>query len=100
MLPYEFHPLAEKELAEEVAYYESLHPGKGIELLGQINKAIEQIREHPESAPKTGGSVRSVVVQPSNRWKFTLHYRAKPHLIRILAVAHQKRLPFYWFSRR
>jgi len=29
MLAYEFHPLAEKELDEAVAYYESLETGKG-----------------------------------------------------------------------
>lgn len=100
MLPYEFHPLAEQELAEEVRHYESLQPGKGIELLGQMSKAIEQIRLHPESAPKTLGLIRSIVIQPSSRWEFIMHYRAKPNRIRILAVAHQKRQPFYWFGRR
>ncbi|WP_353225742.1 hypothetical protein [Salinisphaera hydrothermalis] len=29
MLAYEFHPLAEKELDEAVAYYEALEQGKG-----------------------------------------------------------------------
>ena len=100
MLPYEFHPLAEKELAKEIEHYECAHAGKGLELLGEIEKALLQIREFPESAPTSRGAVRSIVVKPSSRWQFTLHYRAKPNVIRILAVAHHKRQPFYWFGRR
>jgi plasmid stabilization system protein ParE len=100
MLPYEFHPFAEQELNEAVEYYEALEPGKGLELLQQVHASIEQIRRFPESAPLSRGSIRSIVVQPSRRWSYTVHYRAKPEVIRILAVAHQKRQPFYWFGRQ
>jgi len=100
MLAYEFHPLAEKELDEAVAYYEALELGKGRELLQKIQAAIEQARQFPESAPISRGLVRSLVVQPSQRWSYTLHYRATPSIIRILAVAHQKRQPFYWLQRQ
>lgn len=100
MLPFEFHPLAEKDLAKEIGHFESVQAGKGLELLVQIQKVIQQIQEFPESAPVSHGTVRSIVVKPSNRWEFTLHYRAKPDVIRILAVAHHKRQPFYWFGRR
>lgn len=41
-----------------------------------------------------------MVVQPSSRWTFTIHYRFKPGLVRILAIAHQARQPFYWLGRR
>lgn len=100
MLAYVFHPLAAIEVEDAVAYYESLQPGKGLELAAQIEAAIEQIQTFPESAPIAHGSVRSIVVQPSSRWSYTLHYRAKPTYIRVLAFAHQKRQPFYWFGRR
>ena len=100
MLPYVFHPLAEAELDEAVGYYEAIQSGKGLELARQIHAAIEKIREFPQSAPVTRGSVRSLIVQPSTRWSYTLHYRVKPEGLRILAVVHQKRQPFYWFGRR
>ena len=58
MLPYLFHPLAAIEVEDAVAYYESLQPGKGLELASQIESAIEQIQTFPESAPITRGSVR------------------------------------------
>jgi plasmid stabilization system protein ParE len=100
MLPYEFHPLAARELDEAVADYEAAAPGKGLELAQQVRAVIGQIREFPESAPISRGSVRSVPVQPTSRWQFTLHYSIQPPGIRILALAHQKRQPFYWLRRR
>ncbi len=100
MLAYEFHPFAEKELDEAVAYYEALELGKGRELLRQIQAATTQARRFPESAPISRGSVRSLVIQPTQRWSYTLHYRATPSVVRILAVAHQKRQPFYWLQRQ
>ncbi len=100
MLPYVIHPLAAIEIEDAVDYYESLQPGKGLELAEQVETAIKQIQIFPESAPITRGTVRSIVVQPSSRWSYTLHYRVKPTYIRILAFAHQKRQPFYWFGRR
>jgi plasmid stabilization system protein ParE len=99
-LPYEFHPLAEAELDEAVVYYEEIQPGKGLELAQQVESVIDQIRRFPDSAPITRGTVRSIVVQPSTRWKYTMHYRVKAAGLRILAVAHQNRQPFYWFGRR
>ncbi len=100
MLPYVFHPLAEVELDEAVGYYEAIQPGKGLELARQVQVSIEQIRAFPDFAPITRGTVRAAVVQPSSRWSYTLHYSVKPSGLRILAVAHQKRQPFYWFGRR
>lgn len=100
MLPYEFHPLAERELDEAVGHYEAVSPGKGLELARQVYSAILQICEFPESAPLSRGTIRSIVVQPDSQWDYTIHYRAKPARVRILAVAHQARQPFYWFGRR
>lgn len=100
MLPFVFHPIAVVEIEEAVDYYEALQPGKGLELAEQVEAAIKQIQIFPESAPISRGYVRSIVVQPSSRWSYTLHYRVKPTYIRILAFAHQKRQPFYWFGRR
>jgi hypothetical protein len=68
---YEFHPLAARELEEAVSHYESLAPGKGLELARQVKKSIYRIGEFPESAPLTRGQVRSILIQPSARWHFT-----------------------------
>jgi plasmid stabilization system protein ParE len=99
MLAYELHPLAERELGETVGYYENISPGKGLELARAVRSAILQVCEFPEPAPLSRGCVRSIVVQPT-RWHFTVHYRVKSSFIRVLAVAHQSRQPFYWLGRR
>lgn len=103
MWPYEFHPLAQRELDEAVGYYEATSPGKGLDLARQVHSAILQVCEFPESAPISRGTVRSVVVQPDSRWDYTVHYRVKGSHIRVLAIAHQARqpfYPFYWFGCR
>lgn len=100
MLPYRFHPLASRELDEAVGYYEGVSPGKGLELARAVRVVVERLQEFPESSPITRGTVRSALVQPSSRWEYTIHYRVKPTVIRILAIAHQSRQPFYWFGRR
>jgi len=97
MLGYRFHPLAERELDEAVNHYEGLAPGKGLELALQVQSAISRVREFPDSAPVSRGKVRSVIVPG---WEYTVHYRVKSTHIRILAVAHQARQPFYWLGRR
>lgn len=100
MLLYEFHPLAERELVNAVEHYEALAPGKGLELAEQVQVAIQRICEFPDSALLTRRAIRSLVVQPSTRWHFTIHYTVIPAHIRVLALAHQARQPFYWLGRR
>lgn len=58
MLPYVFHPIAAVEIEDAVDYYESLQPGKGLELAEQVEAAIKQIQIFPESAPIAGYGVR------------------------------------------
>ena len=99
MMIYTFHPLAARELVEAIDYYESLSPGKGLELSRQVKEAIKQISEFSESAPIAKDKVRSVLIQPSTRWHFTLYYSINPNGLRILAFAHQSRSPFYWLTR-
>lgn len=100
MLAYEFHPLAVRELAAAIEHYNQLEVGKGIELARQVFAAIDQVRQHPRSAPKSRGEIRSIVVQPDTRWNYTVHYREAQSCIRVLAIAHQTQQPFYWFGRK
>lgn len=62
MLGVEFHPLAARELDESVAHFESLYPGKGLELARDVRAAVDRVRAHPESAPISQGAIRSVIV--------------------------------------
>jgi len=99
-LPFRFHPLAEQELEATVDLLESEQPGTGLELAAAVETAIMQVCQLPESAPALRGHVRTKLVLPSSRWPYTVFYRIKPDHIRILALGHQKRQPFYWLGRR
>ena len=99
-LAYVFHPLAATELDEAVEHYENIQTGKGLDLLATTQKAIQHICSFPEAAPPSRGTVRSKLISPRRRWHYTIHYPVKDGAIRILAFAHQKQQPFYWFARR
>jgi plasmid stabilization system protein ParE len=99
-LGYEFHPLASRELEASADLLESERLGIGLEFAAAVDHAISQVRDHPESAPVARGSVRSKLILPSGRWPYTIYYRVTGDRIRVLAVGHQKRQPFYWVSRR
>ncbi len=61
--PVSFHPLAEQELNEAASYYEAASPGLGATFLDEVERAVNQILEHPESAPLVNRLVRRKLVR-------------------------------------
>jgi len=62
----------------------------------EVQKAVDQIIEYPESAPLIRGQVRGKVVA---RFPYTLMYRVVDEAIVILAVAHHRQRPEFWIDR-
>jgi len=93
----EIHELAEAEIEEAAAFYDMQSPGLGSAFIDEFQRAIERIAEFPDAAPLTRDRVRKRFL---NRFPFSVIYSVKPEKVRILAVAHQKRRPFYWRGRR
>jgi toxin ParE1/3/4 len=93
-----FNPLAARELVEAFEFYDQARRGLGDEFLHEVERALAFLDHYPEAAPKVGREVRRLVLP---RFPYSLIYR---HLgadqIRILAVAHQKRLLRYWTRRQ
>jgi toxin ParE1/3/4 len=97
MRPTRFNRLAERELSEAIQYYDQQSAGLGQRFLDEVEHALVFIRRHPEAAPRILGSIRRLVL-PS--FPYNLLYRPlKGGGLRILAVAHQKRHPWYWVGR-
>ncbi|MFZ5865930.1 MAG: type II toxin-antitoxin system RelE/ParE family toxin [Thermodesulfobacteriota bacterium] len=92
-----FHPDAESEMNEAAQYLDHESPGLGTEFLRTIENAVDQIRCHPEAARLIQGRVRRKLVQ---KFPYSVIYSVRNTHIRILAVSHQKRRPYYWRSRR
>lgn len=91
-----FNRLARQELLEAMAYYEAEASGLGDRFLSAVEKVVAELVEFPESAPIVRRDIRRKLVP---RFPYSLLYKRRGEEIRILAVAHQKRRPFYWVGR-
>ena len=94
---FSIHETAEVEVNEAADFYDLEDPGLGNVFLDDVERAIAAISQYPKSAPLVRGSVRK---KPLLKFPFSLVYSVRPAEIRLLAVAHQKRRPFYWRGRR
>jgi hypothetical protein len=91
------HETAEAEINEAADFYDIQAPGLGTVFLDEIQRTIEVIKLHPEAAPPLRGNLRRKQLA---KFPYSLVYSIRPHEIRLLAIAHQKRRPFYWRGRR
>jgi plasmid stabilization system protein ParE len=91
------HESAEAEINEGADFYDLESPGLGSVFIDEIEGAIEHISRFPEASPLIRNHVRRKLLI---KFPFSLMYSVRPNEIRILAVAHQKRRPFYWHCRR
>jgi plasmid stabilization system protein ParE len=92
-----FHEAAERELYEAADFYDLASPELGLIFLDEIRHAIRKISESPESAPLIRSRIRKRRI---TKFPYSVIYSMHSDEIRILAIAHQKRRPFYWRSRR
>ncbi len=97
MIPYAFHPEADAELEEATLFYESRLVGLGRSFAAEIERMVSLIREFPDAGAKVNVDRRRVVV---DRFPYSIVYRRGPDSIVIVAVAHQRRRPHYWRSRK
>lgn len=96
-LPVIFHNLAEEELNEAAAYYAHARPGLGDAFVAEVQHAVELLAASPLAGRVVDKDVRWWLVK---RFPYSVLYRVRDDHIRILAIAHQKRRPFYWRERR
>lgn len=94
---FSIHETAEAEINEGADFYDLEDPGLGSVFIDEVERGIESISQFPEAAQLVRGRVRK---KPLVRFPYSLVYSALPDEVRLLAVAHQKRRPFYWRGRR
>jgi len=91
-----FHELADQELIEATQYYEAESSGLGGTFLKEIEHAIKEIQSNPKSSPVVLKVVRRKLLR---RFPYSIMYSIVNNTVNILAIANQKRRPFYWRSR-
>ena len=96
-MKYQFHPVAEADHLESIAYYESRSSGLGAAYLAQFEETMEYVCEAPHRHPiEAAPDIRRVGMK---RFPFNIIYREKSGRVEVLAVAHHRRRPRYWLGR-
>lgn len=91
------HEMAEGEINEAADFHDIESPGLGSAFIDETHHAIRHISEFPNAAPVAAAQVRKKVLV---KFPYSLLHSVESDEIRVLAVAHQKRRPFYWRGRR
>ena len=92
-----FHELAEFELNDAIVYFENEREGLGLRFLLAVQEAVGHIQQHPQASPVIIEDLRCKVLR---RFPYSIIFSIKPDRVRILALANQKRRPFYWQGRQ
>ena len=96
-MSYLFHPAAEAEHLESVAFYESKQAGLGAAYLAEFENVMSRVCGGPQRYPiEREPDIRRILM---TRFPFTVLYREKDGVVQILAVAHHRRRPQYWLGR-
>ena len=96
MTQYRYLLPADEEMTEAAIFYEGRAKGLGMEFLDDLQRAIDQILDNPESGQIILENFRRSIL---SRFPFSLIYTIEPECILIIAVAHQRRRPYYWKER-
>jgi len=96
-MSYGFHPAAEAEHLESVAFFESKRPGLGVSYLAEFERIMRKVCEGPHRYPvEKQPDVRRIRM---NRFPFAVLFREASGSVQVLAVAHNRRRPQYWLGR-
>jgi plasmid stabilization system protein ParE len=91
------HPEARAELVQARNWYYERSPLSSLAFAHAVDQAVSRISTAPNTHPLADQGTHKLVLQ---RFPFNIFYRVGETEILIIAVAHQKRKPGYWSSRR
>ena len=96
-MSYSFHPGAEAEHFEAIAFFESRQLGLGAAYLTELEDLMANVIQAPhryriERKP----NIRRVSLR---RFPFKIIFRDVEGVVQILAVSHKRRRPDYWLDR-
>jgi len=92
-----FHPDAEAEYLEAIAYYETRKPGLGAVFIAEVEHFLARVCDAPYRYPvQRQPDVRVIRL---HRFPFKMLFREHNGTVEILAIAHDHRRPAYWLGR-
>lgn len=96
MISVVFDPDARLEFLSAVQFYEDCENGLGKRFSSIVEFAVNHIIEDPLRYRIIRAPFRRYLLP---KFPFSIIYSIEPDHIRIIAVAHTKRKPGYWFER-
>ncbi len=93
---FNFHPLAVKELADSIDYYEDSYLGLGLEFSKEIFSTIQRILQFPKAWTKISQNCRRCMTQ---RFPYGIIYHVKEDEILIVSVMQLNQKPKNWEER-
>lgn len=95
-MTFDFHPEAEAEFEEAVAFYEEHAGNLGLDFAAEVREAIERAVVMPLAWTQIEPGIRRVLVR---RFPFAVVYAENNNGLFDLAVMHLRRAPNYWVHR-
>lgn len=92
----EFHPEAQRELFDAVAYYDTIDVGLGNRFIQEIEQTLERIEQLPQAWTLLSANSRRCRL---SSFPYGIVYQVASQGIMILAVMHLQRKPDYWKNR-
>lgn len=95
------HPGAAQDLAAAGDWYESQLPGLGLDLMDEVQRALDAIFDRPATWPLWPGIGEEVGVRRFllARFPFAIGFMFDGDDVVVLAIAHLRRRPGYWLGR-
>ncbi|MCA2811480.1 MAG: type II toxin-antitoxin system RelE/ParE family toxin [Microcystis sp. M090S1] len=97
MKPVIIHSEARRELDNAIQYYEKQKIGLGLDLLSEIEQALEKIKINPNLG--TDHTIEGMHRYLIRRFPYIIFYVEFEASIWVVAIAHGKRKPDYWKKR-
>jgi plasmid stabilization system protein ParE len=91
-----FHPEADKEFYEAIAWYMTQKIGLETEFMRCVDEAISRIQHNPFMFPIALRNTRKAMIK---RFPYIIYYEVSNNEIMVLAIFHTKRSPNHWHKR-
>jgi toxin ParE1/3/4 len=99
--PVRVEPEAKQELAAAAVWYDERRPGLGLELVEEVDAVLAAIARDPSRFPlyPRVGPELGVRRAAARRFPYSIAFIEHANVVRVLAVAHERRRPDYWVGR-
>lgn len=92
---------AEDEFDAAAAWYERQRPGLGQEFIDEVAQVLARLGESSQSFSLLPGVPPALGIHRAgvHRFPYAVLFLDQPEVVRVLAIAHERRRPGYWRGR-